>query len=50
VGATYVPWSELPEDLSGLIDGGIIDEDSLPENLKGIVYIKHCLDFIIQWK
>lgn len=36
VGATYIPWSSLPEDLSSLIDGGIIDEDSLPENLKGI--------------
>ncbi|XP_061176862.1 SR-related and CTD-associated factor 4-like isoform X2 [Saccostrea echinata] len=36
VGATYIPWSDLPEDLSGLIEGGIIDEDSLPENLKGM--------------
>lgn len=36
VGATYIPWSSLPDDLSSLIDGGIIDEDSLPENLKGL--------------
>ena len=36
VGATYIPWSSLPDDLSGLTEGGIIDEDSLPENLIGL--------------
>ena len=34
-GVTYVPWPQMPEDLTRLKDGGIIDEESLPENLKG---------------
>lgn len=34
-GVTYIPWTQMPEDLSKFKDGGIIDEDSLTENLKG---------------
>lgn len=34
-GVTYIPWGQMPDDLNRLKDGGIIDEDSLPENLKG---------------
>lgn len=34
-GTTYIPWSKLPDDLSNLIEGGIIDEETLPEHLKG---------------
>lgn len=35
VGATYIMWDKLPDDLTPLIGGGIIDEDTLPEHLKG---------------
>ncbi|KAL3881817.1 hypothetical protein ACJMK2_028209 [Sinanodonta woodiana] len=35
LGATYISWDSLPEDLSPFLEGGIIDEDSLPEHLKG---------------
>lgn len=49
VGATYIPWSSLPDDLSGLTEGGIIDEDSLPENLKGLpwfwIFLREILFF-----
>ncbi|XP_071133579.1 SR-related and CTD-associated factor 4-like isoform X2 [Mytilus edulis] len=34
-GVTYIPWTQMPEELSKFKDGGIIDEDSLTENLKG---------------
>ncbi|OWF37540.1 splicing factor, arginine/serine-rich 15-like isoform X1 [Mizuhopecten yessoensis] len=34
-GTTYIPWSKLPDDLTNLIGGGIIDEETLPEHLKG---------------
>lgn len=35
LGVTYVPWDKLPTDLSLLVDGGMIDEDTIPDHLKG---------------
>ncbi|XP_013385088.1 protein SCAF8 [Lingula anatina] len=35
LGVTYIPWNKLPEDLSEAAEGGLIDEETLPENLKG---------------
>ncbi|KAL8588474.1 hypothetical protein ACOMHN_054053 [Nucella lapillus] len=37
LGVTYIPWDKLPSDLSPLLDGAMIDEDTLPEHLKGSI-------------
>ena len=34
LGATYIPWSKLPNDLSPLLAGGMLDEDTLPDHLR----------------
>ncbi|VDP09894.1 unnamed protein product [Soboliphyme baturini] len=33
IGVTYIPWDKLPTEFSPLLDGGIIDADSLPPHL-----------------
>nr|KAG5711060.1 hypothetical protein BaRGS_013794 [Batillaria attramentaria] len=38
LGVTYIPWNKLPGDISPLLEGAIIDEDSLPEHLKGSLF------------
>lgn len=50
LGVSYIPWNKLinitDQDLELLEEGGMIDEDTLPPNLKGIfllflyIYIK----------
>lgn len=35
LGVTYIPWNKLPADMSQLLEGGVIDEESLPEHLQG---------------
>lgn len=35
LGVTYIPWNKLPGDLPLLLEGAIIDDDTLPEHLKG---------------
>ncbi|XP_041351491.1 SR-related and CTD-associated factor 4-like [Gigantopelta aegis] len=37
-GVTYIPWSKLPSDLNQLCGGGMIDEDTLPDHLKGMKF------------
>ena len=34
-GVTYIPWDKLPADVSPLLGGGMVDEESLPDRLKG---------------
>lgn len=34
-GVTYLPWNCLPNDLTALLDGGSLDIESLPDDLKG---------------
>ncbi|CAI9736005.1 SR-related and CTD-associated factor 4-like isoform X1 [Octopus vulgaris] len=34
LGVTYIPWEKLPQDLTHLMEGGMIDEDTIPEHLK----------------
>lgn len=38
-GVSYIQWSRIPEDLDCLTTGGYLDEDTLPEAVRG----KHCL-------
>lgn len=40
LGASYIPYDKLDEsvDLDLLEDGGMIDEDTVPEKLKGRVF------------
>ena len=33
LGASYIPWDKIPESLDSLAEGGMIDEESLPEHL-----------------
>ncbi|CAG5130165.1 unnamed protein product, partial [Candidula unifasciata] len=35
-GVTYIPWDQLPNDVTPLLVGGMVDEESLPEKLKGM--------------
>lgn len=35
LGCTYIPWDSLPADLSQFLEGGVLDEESLPSHLKG---------------
>ena len=35
LGVTYVPWEQIPDDFERLAEGGMFDDDTLPENLKG---------------
>jgi RNA-binding protein 16 len=36
LGVSYIPWSKIPRDLDldGLEEGGMIDEETMPEWLK----------------
>ncbi|CAG5132100.1 unnamed protein product, partial [Candidula unifasciata] len=36
LGVTYIPWEQLPAEVTPLVAGGMVDEDSLPERLKGM--------------
>lgn len=35
-GVTYVVYDNLPQDLTPFLDGGMLDVDSLPENLRSV--------------
>ncbi|XP_005097171.1 SR-related and CTD-associated factor 4 [Aplysia californica] len=35
-GVTYIPWEQLPADITPFLDGGMVDEDTLPDRLRGI--------------
>lgn len=35
LGVTYIPWSSMPANLAPLLVGAIIDEETLPDHLKG---------------
>ena len=39
-GASYIPYNKIPEDvdLDLLEEGGTVDEDTMPENLQGIIH------------
>lgn len=41
VGASYIPYGKLKDDvdLEALEEGGMIDEDTIPEHLQGSSYI-----------
>lgn len=30
-GVTYIPWTKMPSSMESLAEGGLIDEDSLPQ-------------------
>lgn len=34
LGVTYIPWEKLPQDLTHLMEGGMIDEETVPDHLK----------------
>jgi len=34
LGATYIPWSKVPDNLEQLADGAFIDDESLPESVR----------------
>lgn len=34
LGVTYIPWSEMPDNLDPLASGGFVDEESLPEDVR----------------
>ena len=34
LGATYIPWSKVPDNLEQLADGAFIDDESLPETVR----------------
>ena len=34
VGVTYLPWDKIPADYEDLAEGGLIDEETLPEHMK----------------
>ncbi|XP_064627087.1 SR-related and CTD-associated factor 4-like isoform X2 [Lineus longissimus] len=40
IGVTYVPWELIPDDFERLAEGGMFDDDTLPEELKGAVYFQ----------
>ena len=46
VGVAFIPWERVPDDISDLAEGGIIDEDSLPDHLRCKTII--CLSFLFQ--
>ena len=37
-GATYIPYDRLPMDIMPYVNGGMLDEDTLPERMKGIQF------------
>lgn len=41
-GATYIPWNNLPNNFTPFFQGGIIDEDTVPEHLKGKIFTTYC--------
>jgi len=34
LGATYIPWSKVPDNLEQLAEGAFIDDESLPESVR----------------
>ena len=34
-GATYIPYDRLPMDITPYVNGGMLDEDTLPDRMKG---------------
>ena len=40
-GVSYIPWNRIPENVDDLAEGGFLDEDSLPEEVKSKC-ICHC--------
>lgn len=38
-GSIYIPFDNIPADMSNFLDGAIIDAESLPENLKGKMFV-----------
>jgi len=34
LGATYIPWSKVPDNLDQLADGAYIDDESLPKSVR----------------
>jgi len=34
LGATYIPWSKVPDSLEQLAEGAFIDDESLPESVR----------------
>ena len=34
LGATYIPWSKVPDSLDQLAEGAFIDDESLPESVR----------------
>lgn len=47
-GAMYIPWDNLPKELSQFLEGAIIDGESLPEHLKGNSYNLPFLIFLYE--
>lgn len=35
LGVTYIPWEKAPDNLDPLLDGGVLDEDSIPQDFAG---------------
>lgn len=35
LGVTYIPWERVPDNLDPLLDGGVLDEDSVPQDFAG---------------
>lgn len=38
LGVTYIPWGKAPDNLDPLLDGGVLDEDSVPKDFPGRVF------------
>ena len=37
LGVTYIPWADIPDDLDSLAAGGALDEDTLPDHMRGTI-------------
>ncbi len=35
LGVTYIPWDDIPDNLQNITQGGVIDEDTLPDHMRG---------------
>ena len=45
LGVTYIPWSSMPANLMPLLEGAIIDEETLPDHLKGEYPVTEVINF-----
>jgi RNA-binding protein 16 len=36
LGATYIPWSRVPDSLRELAEGAFIDDESLPDSVRSM--------------